>query len=534
MNFTDFSKSAGRVLIGLGATAALFFAAGCGSSGSIPKVNRTGFSNSNLSGTYVIAFSGTDINTHASTESYFAIAGAITADGNGNLSGAVDINDADLGGTGVFTNQSISGSTYSITQDGRGKGTLKTAEGSFGIDFVLTSNSHGLITRFDGAGTGSGTIDLQGTASQSALTSLTFSLAGSDSSGNPIGTVGSFTLNSSGTITTGIQDINDNGSSSASGNLTGANLTGSLVLSSGTAGTAQLNGPLGTLTFDVWPIDSTHVKLIETDSSGIALSGDAFTQQTSVTSGQLVFTLTGVDSSLNGPVAAGGFVTADANGTLSNGTEDYNDSGTTGTVTSFGGSCNSVAPFPSGRCVLSLSGFSNGILNNFVFAAYPSSGGIQLLEIDNLGMLQGTAFAETATSFNTSAGYGLNLTGLNSSGPVDDIAQFNTTTATTNNITGVLDENDFGSLTGNEALSGTYGAATSGRGSMALNSSNGPLTLEYYVVDSSTVLVIEGDSSQVSAGMFQLQSSGSSAAAAQTHMAVAHPLTHPHGALRHK
>ena len=77
-------------------------------------------------------------------------------------------------------------------------------------------------------------------------------------------------------------------------------------------------------------IDSAHLKFIETDTAitGNALAGDAFTQQTSFPAGQLVFTLGGLDSTLNNPLAVGGFVTTDANGTLSNGTEDYNDVGT--------------------------------------------------------------------------------------------------------------------------------------------------------------------------------------------------------------
>ena len=320
-------KCALRLLMAVAAASSLALTAGCGSSSGFTRPNQNGFTAGNLSGTYVISVSGTDV--IGNTFSFFAITGTVTADGKGNITGgSVDINDPDLGG--VFPGQTLGTSTYSVSQDGRGKATLNTPQGSFGIDFVLTSSSHALIMRFDGNGSGSGTLDLQGSATQASLTSLAFSLSGSDASGNPLGSAGAFTLDNTGTITTGVQDFNDAGISSVSGP-NGSALTGSLVLSSTTAGTAQLNSGFGNLVFDVWVIDSTHLKLIETDDSGLVLVGDAFTQQTSFTAGQLVYTMGGFDGGF-GPAVAGGFITAAANGALSNGIEDLNDFGSLSTL----------------------------------------------------------------------------------------------------------------------------------------------------------------------------------------------------------
>jgi hypothetical protein len=534
MNSLASSKRAGRLLMALAAVSSIILAVGCGSS-NVAAPNSNGFSNSSLSGTYVVAISGTDVNSKAGTESFFAIVGIITADGKGNITGTVDINDPALGG--VFPGQTLTATKYNITQDGRGTGTLATAEGTFGLDFVLTSTGHGLITRFDGNGTGSGTLDLQTSTSQASLTSLAFSLSGSDLSSNPLGTVGAFTLNSSGTITpAGLQDFNDNGDSATSG-LAGLALTGSLVLSSGTSGTAQLNSSFGSLGFDVWVIDSTHLKLIETDTSGAVLSGDAFTQQTSFTAGQLVFTVAGLD--LNGdPVAAGGFVTTDANGDLSGGLEDYNNAGTANTVPTFTGSC---ATFTAGRCQLNSLAFTNGAVSNLGFAAYPSSGGVLLLQDDNNGILQGTAYSQTATAFTAPGSYGLNLSGINTDGvgdvgEVDDIAQFNATTtaAPAVNMTGVLDEN--GILSGPlspASLSGTYApdSPATGRGSITvptIATEIGILDLEYYVVNSSTAVFIDGDQEQVAVGTFEAQSSSSSAVAAQSRISMVRLAVRPH------
>ncbi len=543
MNPLACTKPARRLLMALAAIASILLMAACGSGGAPPMPNPGGFNNATLTGTYVLSISGTDVTGNGS---FFAIVGSISADGKGHITGGtVDINDLALGGTGVFTGQTLSASTYDVTQDGRGTGSLNTPKGTFRLDFVLTSNSHGLITRFDGSGTGSGALDLQGSTSQSSLQSLAFSLSGADVSENTLAAVGAFTLNSSGSVTSGIEDVNDNGGSS--GALAGLPLatTSSLVLTSGTNGTANLNSTFGLLAFDVWVVDSNHLKFIETDTSGPALSGDAFTQQTSFTAGQLVFALGGFDSTLN-PLAAGGFVTTDVNGTLSNGTEDYNDAGSANTVNDFSGACSTSAPFPSGRCQLALNGFSNGGLNSFVFAAYPSSGGIQLLEIDSLGLLQGTAYAQIATSFTAPAGYGLNLSGVNTDnlgdvGEVDGIAQFDTTTAMApaTNMTGVLDENPILGVTDSSALSGAYtpDPTADGRGSIVATAGNsfiGGLTLQYYVVDSSTALFIEVDNTQLAVGTFEAQSTPAAGAAARSHMSIVHPLVRPHAAIRRK
>ena len=551
MNPLAYTKCAGRLLVALAAIASIFLLTSCGSSSSAPPPNNQGFNNSNLKGTYVFSISGTDFHSSTGTGSSFAFVGTIAADGNGNITGGtVDINDLNLGPPGVFLAQSVSPTTYSVSPDGRGTAKLPTAKGNFGLDFVLTSNGHGLITRFDPFGSGSGTLDLQPTTPQALVTSYAFSLAGADyteaSQILPLGTVGAFTLNSStGAITSGTQDFNDNGSSATSG-LTGAPITGGSVVlaSSGNTGTAVLTTStrFGSLGFDVWVIDSTHLKFIETDTatSGYAISGDAFSQLTSFTAGQAVFTIAGTDST-GEPFGAGGYVTATANGTLSPGLEDFNDAGSFVLGRDFTGAC---ATFTAGRCQLVLTGFTNTS-----FAAYPSSGGVLLLENDNnaLAITQGAAYAQSNTSFAASTGYGLNLFGVNSNpcfnspAEVDTIAQFNSGSPDTSstgpaNMGGLVDENDLScQLNFNRGLVGVYipDPTPDGRGSIgALTPGTliGGLTLEYYVVDGSTMLFIEGDSNQVAVGTFQAQSATASGGAAQSRMAIVHPAVRAQGA----
>jgi len=164
-----------------------------------------------------------------------------------------------------------------------------------------------------------------------------------------------------------------------------------------------------------------------------------------------------------------------------------------------------------------------------------------MLEMDAANITTGVAYAQTATSF-AASDYALNLTGENPNGEVDDIAQFDTTSATSSNMTGVLDENNIGSTSppfSGVALSGAYtpDSPATGRGSIAvpnIDTNNGTLNLEYYVVDASTTVFIDVDTTQVAMGTFELQSVPQSSVAARSRMSVVHPVVRPHGAMRLK
>jgi hypothetical protein len=514
---------------------ALAVLAGCGSSSTtVVTPPGGGYSNSDLNGTYVFSFTGTD----AVNGGLFAMAGTFTAGGSGGISGGtVDIIDPGYSTT-PFTGVAIqSSSSYAITTDGRGRGVLVTnissgtysGLASIGIDFVLTSSSHGLIVRFDGDGTGSGTLDLQSSSiTQSSLTNYAFTLSGVDDTdggleGNPFFSVGEFALNSSGTITSGLQDFNDDRNST---NLTDLALAGSLTLASSGPGTAQLatSSPYGTLTFDVWAIDATHFKLIETD--GLEwLAGDAFTQQTTLAAGQLVYTLSGWDTS-NYAFASGGYMTYDGSSVISNGYEDMNDSGT---YTSSQTASGYLTTAGDGRYVMTLNGLYNGVnssVGSYTFVGYPfASGGntgMLVLETDGLGITGGTAFAQTATTFASDEGFGLNETGANSGGEVDLIAEFATESGGTLSA-GIMDENDDGSYTWKESLGsgGGYTFIGSGRGTLSYSGYG----IYFYVANSSTIPFIDADTDQVGVGVFE-QQSAQSTSDAKSQAAALHTQTH--------
>jgi len=451
------------------------------------------------------------------------ITGTLVADGNGNISGGMfDVNNPNGAGVGSVTVGN--GSTYKVTSDGRGTATVKTTtSGTFGFDFVLHSSAGGLITEFDTGGTGSGTFELQSPVAQTDLAqAYALSLTGADSGINSMSTVAGFTLDAGGTMSNGVQDINDSRTV-----LTSLSLSGSvLVGAAGAPGTAQLitSTSLATLTFDVFPIDSNHLKFIETDGAAF-LAGDAFPQSSIPASpSTYVFTLSGLDFTPTtgpAPFVTGGFLMTDGVGGVSQSEQDINDAGTVTTQIPFTGLYETT--LTNGRTTVTLTGFNNGSLSNTTtFAAYPSAGGLQLLEIDTSansgGVTTGVAYPQSATTLASGQGYGLNLTGSNSTGEEDVIAEF---TNTNGNFSGLIDFNDAmggGSLSGGNVFTATYApdSSNSGRGQISSSAFN----LISYVVNGTTTVFIEQDSNQVGVGSFSQQSTSATSSLAVRHLAV--------------
>ncbi len=143
-----------RFLLCVATTIALITLAGCGggTSLSFPPPQGT-FTNANFTGPFAFSYSGID------GGGFLAVAGSFQSDGAGHItSGLEDINSA-LASAPL--NGSITG-TYSVRADGRGTITLTSSTvGNSTLDFVIVANGHALVTRFDAAATGSGTIDQQ-------------------------------------------------------------------------------------------------------------------------------------------------------------------------------------------------------------------------------------------------------------------------------------------------------------------------------------------------------------------------------------
>jgi len=498
--------------------------AGCGNGGRQRPVSPPSgsFSVSDLNGTYVFSTVGQD-----SGGDFLAIAGTFDANGSGGVTGGViDVNDS--GFSSLVIGNPITGGSYNVTTDGRGQVTLTTSTpfgSSIKFDFALTSGTHGLITQFDRNGTGSGTLDLQANVSQAQIAgSYSFSFTGisgiSSTTGAwiPFGTVGAFTLDANGNVTAGVEDYNNNGSSL---NLTNLAITSGFVDLSTSPGTAELDTSAGQFTFSVYPVDSGHLKFIETDSFPIVF-GDAFPQTSSIATTN-VFSISGYDFSVGGPFTAAGLIATDGNGTVTDGIEDINDALLVSTQTGITGSYTAVS---GGRSTLTVNGFNNGangLLGTYQFAAYPSAGGLLLLEIDNAGLTGGTAYSQTSTSLASAEGYAFNLTGANFNlgAEEDDIAEF---TNTNGSFSGIIDFNDQGSTAYGQRFTSTYAADSNVAGRGLISPGANGFNLVSYVVDGSTSVFVEIDNNQVGIGSYSLQTpSGAKSNFAVTHLATLRP-----------
>lgn len=525
------------------ALSSLLFLSACGSSNGtvnpVPPPSGS-FSDNNLNGTYVFSISGVDQGDFP-----YAMVGTLIANGSGGITGgSLDINDTD---TTVFTSGPIAAATinnngsYHVAVDGRGTVTFSTPSitgGSFTLDFVLSSSSQGLVTEFDAFGSGSGTLDAQ-TAGVTPTGSYAFSLAGAAyTSLAPWAMAGNFAV--TGTSIAGLDDLNEGGLLPYPNNT----FSGSLTLGpSATPTTALTAGPF-TGTFDVYAIDANHLKFIEMDQTA-TLSGDAFSQtSTAIPQGTFAFTLAGdLNSTSGAPFVAGGFMVTDGAGNItSTSTEDYNAGGTNvSSQTSPGTFTATYTAAGAGR--FTLGNFATWV-GGTSYAAYPSSGGLLLLEIDNAGIMTGAAYQQTASAtFASGQGYGMNLSGVNeatsSAVEVDDIAEFTAASGGTLS-SGVIDENFAPGGSPNQSLaltSGTYGSIGStgryGISATAGNNNNstllGGFNLSFYTVDGTTFPFIEMDGGQVATGVIVLQNpSSSSPALSHPQTVMVQQLVHPH------
>jgi hypothetical protein len=519
------------------------FLMACGGNGS-PPANPTppptgGYSNSDLNGTYVFSISGIDSNSAP-----LSIVGTITANGSGTITGgALDMNDSAFPGDGITppADLAIGSSSYNITVDGRGTTKLNVSTplgNTLTLDFVLQDSSHGLVSEFDTYGTGSGTLDLQ-SSGVTPTGSYAFNFGGAGTSSSLFATVGNFTLSAGGGISAGLEDFNEGAFA-----YTDQSLAGTVVLGpSSSPKTVLTTTQFGTQTYDVFAIDSTHLKFIQMDTSG-TLMGDAYSQSTTTLPvGTLAFTLAGSYPAADTVSAAGGFMVTDNAGNITDSSsEDANNGGSPSpSPIGFSGT---YAAAGTGRYTLTFpagSGFTEGT----TYAAYPSSGGTLLLEIDDDGIMSGAAYTQTSSgALAASQGYALNLSGLfsanGSSSEVDDIAEF--TAGSGGSLTGIIDENSLVQTVVSLALTGNYGVASNGRdqisatdGTTSSSTLNGGFLVTYYPVDGTTFPFIEMDTTQISTGVFVEQSSTSSSSVAKAHaMFVPHPVFHPRSAKEKK
>lgn len=231
--------------------------------------------------------------------------------------------------------------------------------------------------------------------------------------------------------------------------------------------------------------------------------------------GQYAFSMGGQDAVTGGFITRVGSFTADGNGNITAATEDVIDSGATGggrTVFASGGTYSIQA---NGKGTLTLS--QNSTTGLGVSIALTSSSGGVMSQMDFNGALSSTssgsfslqnagAFATTGISGN----YVFSVSGVEGTAraPIATMGQITTDGAGTVQ-SGVIDINDGASSTGPTPpaaipAGGTYGAdsanptdlANFGRGVISFDG----FTFVFYIVDSTHILLLEEDGSNVTFG----------------------------------
>jgi hypothetical protein len=239
----------------------------------------TSFSLSNTAATlYSFCMSGLEvINNTTGSPNYYALAGSVVVDANGNVvAGEQDYNDGN-GLTSPSAGDSVTGGALAVDATGQGTLTIvtdNTALGvagteTLGIQFVNTN--HAVILQFDGSATSSGSIDVQ-TLPSAVSGGYAITVSGVDPAYNGLAFGGVFSV-TNGTLT-GTIDSNDDGTvmlaSAFNGTMTAADRFGRGQLTG-------INVSGIALTLNYYIVGPEAFRIIDVDGTDSAM-GSAFGQ----------------------------------------------------------------------------------------------------------------------------------------------------------------------------------------------------------------------------------------------------------------
>ncbi len=219
--------------------------------------------NAALTGDYAFSFSGYNNDVPV------FMAGRFSADGAGTISsGLLDMNSS----SGPPATSVAFTGTYSVTANGLGTMTFNPAQGSPLVFAVaITSNGSGRLIQSDPADStayGSGAIEAQTIVNLSGG-NFTFGSTGVDSAGGRYASAGNFQVKASGSLNSGVIDINDAGALTSSAFLGGSYSAPDLTTGRGTA--SLIVNSSQAENFSYYVVSSTEMIQISTDQ----LSGNS-------------------------------------------------------------------------------------------------------------------------------------------------------------------------------------------------------------------------------------------------------------------
>jgi hypothetical protein len=334
----------------------------------------------------------------------------------------------------------------------------------------------------------------QGTFTNANLNgSFAFSYIGSDQGGF-LAVAGSFVADGAGHITSGTQDIN-----SGAGISTNVASSGTYLVRSDGRGTITLNSPAGNSTLDFVIVAGGHALVTRFDTR--ATGSGTIDQQTTSTfsnaalAGPFGFSLSGIDGG-GLPLAIGGVFTSDASGNLTAGIDDSNDNGFVVTNNPITGS---IPVASTGRGTATM----NTSLGTLSFAYYVvDATHLKVVGINNVSILGGEAFRQTGPFSNASVSgpFAFTIAGADLlNGSPFAAGGVLTSDGAGNVTTGIEDFNDGGTISTAVPFTGTYTMASTGRGTLTLNTGAGVFTFAIYP-SSGGVLALETDNRFLTTG----------------------------------
>jgi hypothetical protein len=467
-------------------------------------------SNASLTGQYAFVATGLD------TNGPYTVAGSITADGMGNVTGGEeDYADPSF----VNTAASMLG-TYTVGSDGRGTMSVNVANfGTQTFSFAVTSSNHAQLIEFDDFALSSGTMDLQDPttfAGSLPAQNLVFTTSGVDSGFNFTTLAGVLTTDGTSAITATV-DINEGG------------IFDGDIPTTGTYTAVDGNGrgiiDVGGLEFAFYMVGSEVLKIVEIDDTQAFLGGVGLGSGAAPSAGYDVTALTGTfvfnQNALGGfgPVGVAGQFTADGAGNVT-GFADANEGGllSSGAIAGTYAVPDSTIP----RVVVTLapgtgSTFTTDVSNIIVYLTDPAlnvldptnpivGAGALAMEGDNA--TAGVGYVVEQSPATQSGNYAVGLQTNALFNEADLVGQGLSDGSA--NIAGNADQDLLGTTTSDAPLALTFAADPNnpGRftGTFGYNGAT-PVDIVYYQASSTQLVVIESDitTSDVSVGYLLTQ-----------------------------
>jgi hypothetical protein len=516
-------------------------AAGSGTASATILFSSASLTSNGSTGQYVVAFQGIDL-TYGypiNVAGSFSTTGSAASNSGAIVSGGeVDINSMNYGLTRAAA---VTGGTFQVGPvDGRTSLTFTNSSNtsgvpSFTLQVALENSQHALLIDFDTFATGSGTLDAQNTQSFNTLAgNFAFDFSGVDTTffggGGfllPVYAAGTFLANGNSipvnpiNAPTNVQDVIENALQTpiVTNDQT---LNGSYTDPDGNGrGTISMSSIVfTTINFAYYIIDQTHLKIVEIDTAqSQILAGDVFSAPSIPTplTGPVAFTAGGATVQL-GPYVTGGVFTLNGTSITGGGQIDNN----TGIANQIGNTIqsgslinNTGSGFVPSRYVLSLTTQKpSGTLQFATYTTTTNPPSAVMVETDTFtGGATGQVFQQTAGGSNTGS-FAMNLTGVGSSKSLgtfeqDLVGQIGLV-ANSTTVTGTIDLNNAGTSTSpivsNSTTTIWNAPATNGRGTAVWKTQNGAIfKLAYYVINNSTILLIDTDSNRVAAGIMAKQ-----------------------------